>query len=117
MGKLTGSDIARAALRTPLLQATWNYERQQGLGWAFCFQPLLERLYPDAETRRRLEVRVDVPASLERAPIETVSLSEAGAERVFQGLETTWSFDVALAGGRPFTVRFGLRAGRPEEAA
>jgi len=73
--------------------------------------------FVDAFAGRRLEIEVDVPAALERAPIETVSSSEAGAERVFQGLETTWSFDVVLAGGRPFTVRFGLRAGRTEEGA
>jgi len=53
MGKLTGFDVARVALRTPLLQATWNYERQQGLGWAWCFAPVLARLYPDAAERHR----------------------------------------------------------------
>ena len=53
MGRLTALDLLRVALRTPLLQATWNYERQQGLGWAWCFQPVLERLYPDAAERRR----------------------------------------------------------------
>jgi PTS system mannose-specific IID component len=38
--------------RTMLLQATWNYERQQGLGWAFALEPALRRLYPDAAQRR-----------------------------------------------------------------
>ncbi len=52
MARVSGSDLARVAARTPLLQATWNYERQQGLGWAWCFAPVLERLYPDAATRR-----------------------------------------------------------------
>lgn len=52
MARVTGRDLARVAARTSLLQATWNYERQQGLGWAWCFAPVLERLYPDAETRR-----------------------------------------------------------------
>jgi mannose PTS system EIID component len=52
MARVTGSDLARVTARTPLLQATWNYERQQGLGWAWCFAPVLERLYPDAATRR-----------------------------------------------------------------
>ncbi len=52
MARVTGSDLARVAARTSLLQATWNYERQQGLGWAWCFAPVLERLYPDAATRR-----------------------------------------------------------------
>ena len=66
--------------------------------------------FVDGFARRRLEIEVDHEAALTRAPIETVSLSEAGAERVFQGVETTWSFEVALAGDRPFTLRFGLRS-------
>ena len=52
MERVTGNDLARVTARTPLLQATWNYERQQGLGWAWCFAPVLERLYADPETRR-----------------------------------------------------------------
>jgi len=43
--------LRRVALRTFLLQATWNYERQQGLGWAWCLQPVLQHLYPRGETR------------------------------------------------------------------
>jgi mannose/fructose/N-acetylgalactosamine-specific phosphotransferase system component IID len=55
MGRLTGRDLARMALRSLLLQAAFNYERQQGLGWAWALQPALERLYPDpAERRERL---------------------------------------------------------------
>jgi mannose/fructose/N-acetylgalactosamine-specific phosphotransferase system component IID len=53
MARLTGGDLRRVAKRTTLLQATWNYERQQGLGWAFCLAPALERLYPDADERSR----------------------------------------------------------------
>ena len=52
MARVTGGDLTRVAARTPLLQATWNYERQQGLGWAWCIAPVLERLYPDPEERR-----------------------------------------------------------------
>lgn len=55
MARVTGDDLRRVAMRTPLLQAAWNYERQQGLGWAWCIEPVLERLYPDpAERSRRL---------------------------------------------------------------
>ncbi|MBI1795767.1 MAG: PTS system mannose/fructose/sorbose family transporter subunit IID [Candidatus Eisenbacteria bacterium] len=53
MARLTGGDLWRVAWRTPFLQATWNYERQQGLGWAFCIAPVIERLYPDREERCR----------------------------------------------------------------
>jgi len=42
----------RMALRSSLLQATWNYERQQGLGWAWALEPALDRLYPEAGERR-----------------------------------------------------------------
>ncbi len=44
--------LARMALRTSLLQATWNYERQQGIGWAYALEPALRALYPDASMRR-----------------------------------------------------------------
>jgi PTS system mannose-specific IID component len=40
------------AWRSTLLQATWNYERQQGLGWAWSLGPALERVYPDEALRR-----------------------------------------------------------------
>lgn len=55
MGRLRSRDLWRIALRSLFLQATFNYERQQGLGWAWALQPALERLYPDpAEYRERL---------------------------------------------------------------
>jgi PTS system mannose-specific IID component len=43
---LGSGDLRRVVLRTHLLQATWNYERQQGVGWAWSLQPVIERLYP-----------------------------------------------------------------------
>ena len=52
MGALRRPDLARIALRASLLQATWNYERQQGVGWAYAIAPALERLIPDAAARR-----------------------------------------------------------------
>jgi mannose/fructose/N-acetylgalactosamine-specific phosphotransferase system component IID len=55
MDRLTGADRWRMAARTLLLQASFNYERQQGLGWAWALEPALQRLYPDpAERRERL---------------------------------------------------------------
>jgi mannose PTS system EIID component len=48
---LSDGDLMRMALRASALQATWNYERQQGLGWAFSLQPALERLYRDPTER------------------------------------------------------------------
>ena len=55
MARLKGGDLVRIALRASLLQATWNYERQQGLGWALSLKPALDRLLPDrAERSQRL---------------------------------------------------------------
>ncbi len=52
MPGLAARDRLRMALRAELLQATFNYERQQGLGWAFCLEPALERLVLDPALRR-----------------------------------------------------------------
>jgi mannose/fructose/N-acetylgalactosamine-specific phosphotransferase system component IID len=51
MAKLRSWDLFRMALRASLLQTTWNYERQQGVGWAFALKPALERLIPDQRAR------------------------------------------------------------------
>lgn len=51
-GRLTTGDLGLMALRASLLQASWNYERQQGIGWAWALEPALARLYPDAAVRR-----------------------------------------------------------------
>ncbi len=53
MGRLEPADLRRMTARALLLQATFNYERQQGLGWAWALEPALRRLYPDAEQRRQ----------------------------------------------------------------
>ena len=34
-------------LRSFFIQAGWNYERFQNLGFAFCLEPALRRIYPD----------------------------------------------------------------------
>ncbi len=51
-GRLGPGVLWRIALRANLLQATWNFERQQGVGWAYALQPALRALYPDAAERR-----------------------------------------------------------------
>jgi alpha-amylase len=72
--------------------------------------------YVDAWAGRRLDVWFDRKGALERAPIETVSQSESGAERVFQGIEARHSFAVALEPGKPWLLHVRLAplpAGRP----
>ncbi|HTM58483.1 MAG TPA: alpha-amylase/4-alpha-glucanotransferase domain-containing protein [Candidatus Udaeobacter sp.] len=64
----------------------------------------------------RLDVEVDRDAHVTRAPIETVSLSERGAERVFQGLEARFGFAVDLRRAVPWSVTFLLRPGAERAA-
>lgn len=52
MDALRRRDRLAMAVRASCLQATFNYERQQGLGWAWALAPALARVYPDAATRR-----------------------------------------------------------------
>ena len=70
--------------------------------------------FVDRWADRRLEIRIDRPSHLDRSPIDTVSLSEGGAERVFQGVELVWRLPVALEPGSPWQARLRLAAGRAE---
>lgn len=47
--KLDRGTLFAMGLRANLLQAAWNFERQQGLGWAHAIAPALRRLYPARE--------------------------------------------------------------------
>jgi 4-alpha-glucanotransferase len=72
--------------------------------------------FVDEWAGRRLDLWMDRKCALERAPIETVSLSESGAERVFQGIELRAAFAVALEAGKPWALHFRLApaaAGKP----
>jgi mannose/fructose/N-acetylgalactosamine-specific phosphotransferase system component IID len=40
--------LFRVFLRSFFIQACWNYERFQNIGFAFCLRPVLARIYPDA---------------------------------------------------------------------
>jgi mannose PTS system EIID component len=52
---LRNRTLMKMGLRASLLQATWNYERQQGVGWAYALAPAIEALYRDpAECQARL---------------------------------------------------------------
>lgn len=58
---LAKSTLARVCLRSLLLQATWNFERMQNLGFAYALWPALSELYREPErldqaARRHLEV-------------------------------------------------------------
>ena len=52
MAPLRRRDLWSMACRAALLQATFNYERQQGIGWAWALEPALARFYPDPAVRR-----------------------------------------------------------------
>lgn len=43
--------LLNVVCRSFLLQAAWNFERMQNMGWAFCMLPVLKRFYPDPARR------------------------------------------------------------------
>ena len=72
--------------------------------------------FVDEWARLRLDVWTNRKATLDRAPIDTVSLSEGGAERVFQGTEARYTLAVALEAGKPWRVCFRVSATSLESA-
>ncbi len=67
--------------------------------------------YVDRYQNVGIEIVSSLPATLWRMPIYTVSLSEAGFEKVFQGSCTMFVYETALNNGREFPLRFRLFAG------
>jgi PTS system mannose-specific IID component len=117
-GTLSRRTLWSMAMRANLLQATWNFERQQGIGWAYALQPALRALYADPETRRaRLaehtayfntqptlaSLALGAAANLEEARAGGAGPDEAGMLRVKAALGST----LAALGDRLFW--FSLR--------
>ena len=50
-GGLSLNSRWQAAWRSLFLQAAWNFERLQNIGWAFCVEPALRELYKDPTER------------------------------------------------------------------
>lgn len=50
---LTKGDFNKAFIRSNFLQASWNFERMQALGYAFQMVPVIKRLYPDQNSQAR----------------------------------------------------------------
>lgn len=113
------SERRRIALRSALLQAVWNYETLQGVGFAWALLPGLTRLYPDSSTRRdrllaHLElfntnpylapIAMGVVLRLEREVARGVAGAEARVRRLVGALGGTLGAlgdDLVWAGWRP----------------
>lgn len=51
--KVTKSDLNAVVRRSNLFQGSWNFERMQGLGFAYAMVPVIKRLYPDPNSPER----------------------------------------------------------------
>nr|WP_269844276.1 PTS mannose transporter subunit IID [Rappaport israeli] len=51
--RLSKSDINACFWRSNFLQGSWNFERMQGLGYAFGIVPAIRRLYPENSQERK----------------------------------------------------------------
>ena len=67
--------------------------------------------YVDEYQKTAIVIDSDRSARLWRMPIYTVSLSEDGFEKVFQGNCTLFAYDLTLASGKEYTLRFDLFVG------
>jgi alpha-amylase len=67
--------------------------------------------YLDRYQQVGIAIETDRPGRLWRMPIYTVSLSEAGFEKVFQGNCTMFLFQPSFTTGEDFVVRFALYTG------
>ena len=56
--KLTARDLRRVFWRSCMLDSSWNYERQQNIGYSFGIVPVIEKVYePGSEKQRRAYAR------------------------------------------------------------
>ena len=51
--KVTQSDLNAVVRRSNIFQGSWNFERMQGLGFAYSMVPVIKRLYPDQHSQER----------------------------------------------------------------
>lgn len=55
--KLTRGDFLNTFVRSNFLQASWNFERMQSLGYAFQMVPAIKRLYPAGSEERKAAIK------------------------------------------------------------
>jgi len=78
-------------------------------------QPECHSLIMQDDWRRfAIAMMVDKTAEVWQGPIYTVSLSESGFEKVYQGTTLVHLFNLHLKKGIPFEISFLLFAGKPE---
>lgn len=52
-GVLTKDDLKKICIRSCALEASWNFERQQHMGFAFAMMPALEKIYGNNEAGKK----------------------------------------------------------------
>ncbi len=55
--KVTKKDLSKVFWRTSFVQASLNFERLHGLGFTFCMEPVLKRLYPENNPDRKAAIK------------------------------------------------------------
>lgn len=51
--KLTDRDLRRVFWRSCMLDSSWNYERQQNIGYSFAIVPVIEKVYEQGSEKQR----------------------------------------------------------------
>lgn len=98
--KLSRSDLLKSFWRSIFLfQCGWNYERMQGLGYAFSILPILKKLHPDPEDFK--EVFLTNLNFFNTNPVVGAPLilgAHAALEEAGASLESTEGLKVGLMG-------------------
>lgn len=127
--RLSRQTLMRVFLRSLLLQAAWNFERMQNLGFAYALVPAVNELYPEAAARdeamrRHLEVFNTHPYMASIILGVVLKLEEDLASGALEGDTKIRSIKVGLlgsygaigdglvwAGIKPLAMLLGVAAG------
>ncbi|QOJ86285.1 PTS mannose transporter subunit IID [Candidatus Riesia pediculicola] len=55
--KISSTDLFKVFLRTHFFQGSWNFERMQALGFCFSMIPIIKKLYPRNDEKRKNVIR------------------------------------------------------------
>lgn len=53
MTKLTNKELRQVFWRSCMLDSSWNYERQQNIGYSFAMTPVIKKLHEEGSEKQK----------------------------------------------------------------
>ena len=85
--KLTSNDFFWAFIRSNFLQASWNMERMQNLGYCFGMVPILKRLYQGEELKAALKRHLEFYSTQPFVTAPIIGITAALEEKKANGAD------------------------------